>query len=103
MNFLQIILLLLFFIFLGLFLSSFLFYIPLHFSALPFFILFILLYNIVEGGRKENGYYVALIAGLVLDFFTIGMPLGFYALILLIITYFIKLTLKKYVGISAFS
>lgn len=90
--------LILFLYFLTLFQTSFL----IHFNIsgiIPNLILIsVILINFFESPSKNSGIFSAFIGGFFLDIFSENF-FGFWTLILIIITLFIKFILKKYVRI----
>jgi rod shape-determining protein MreD len=84
--------------FFSLFLSSFFF--SFLFFNLSFFFLFIpaVLFSLIERPEKNNSYFLAFFVGFWLDVFSM-YPVGFHILILLAITFLIKVVVKRYVRI----
>jgi cell shape-determining protein MreD len=82
----------------SLFLSSFLFSSFLLYSL--FFILFLIsiLFSLIEDPQKKDGYFLSFFLGFWLDVFSL-YPVGFHILILLTITFLIKVVVKRYVRI----
>ncbi len=106
----KILILIIFFYILTLFQISFL----VHFNILdgrfvgwsPNLILIaVILLNLFENPQKNSGYFTAFIGGFFLDIFSgnfIGINfIGFWILILLVISFSIKFILRKYVRLSA--
>ena len=92
----RILILTLFFYLLALLQTSFL----VHFRMLGFVpnIIFIavILINLFEKPKKYSGLYAGFIGGLFLDIFSSAF-IGFYMLILIAVSLFIKIILRKYV------
>lgn len=88
-----------FFVFL---MSSFLFYPLIFFLPVFFLVFFAFLYNLLEDPRNSEGFFVAGFCGFWVDILS-TTPVGFYLLVFLIFTFFLKLLLKKYVKIFSFS
>ncbi|MCF7845475.1 MAG: hypothetical protein K9M12_01805 [Candidatus Pacebacteria bacterium] len=82
----------------SLFLSSFLF--SSFFLYSLFFILFLVsvLFSLIEDPQKKESYFLSFFLGFWLDVFSL-YPVGFHILILLSITFLIKVVVKRYVRI----
>lgn len=59
-------------------------------------LLTVIIYNLLENPKKKFGIYFALTAGFLLDVFSTKI-IGFYMLILLIVTLLLKFIFKHYV------
>lgn len=57
---------------------------------------FTIIFNIFEDPNSDEGFFLALIAGLINDFLS-PHPFGLYIIIFFAVTYFIKFILKNYV------
>ncbi|PIS39688.1 MAG: hypothetical protein COT33_00700 [Candidatus Nealsonbacteria bacterium CG08_land_8_20_14_0_20_38_20] len=89
---------LLFFYILALFQTSFL----VHFSALNLILISIFFFNLFEKSEENFGLISALIGGFFLDIFS-ERAIGFYILILFLLSLFIKLILRRYIRIPIFN
>ncbi len=85
--------------FLTLFQTSFL----VHFKILGYVpnlvLFFVIIWNLLENRKNPAGVFVSLIGGFFLDVFS-NHFIGFNILILVLVSLAIKLTFKKYVGLS---
>lgn len=87
-----------FFYVLALFQTSFLVHFKI-FGQIPNLILIsVIIINFFEGPKYYSSFFAAVIGGFFLDIFS-DKPIGLSILILLIISFFIKFILKKYVQI----
>lgn len=83
--------------FLALFQTSFFLHFPLG-SFFNFILVVVVLINFFEAQKENLGLFSAFIGGFFLDIFSENF-FGFWTLILIIITLFIKFVLKRYVRI----
>jgi len=95
----NIFILIIFFYILALFQTSFLIHFNIFLGWLGILISVILI-NIFENSKKNSGIFAAFFAGFFLDIFSENF-IGFWILILLALSCFIKFVLKKYVRIPA--
>lgn len=90
------IILILFFYLLALLQTSFL----VHFRIFGFIpnliLIFVIFYSLLESPKKHSGILAGFVGGFFMDIFSSGF-IGFYVLILLAVSIFIKLVLRKYV------
>lgn len=86
----------LFFYFLVLLQTSFFVHFRIWGIVPNFVFIAVILLNLFEKPKDYAGLLIALVAGLFLDIFSQGM-IGFYALILFSLSFFIKIILKRYV------
>ncbi|MEA2092538.1 MAG: hypothetical protein U9P61_01020 [Patescibacteria group bacterium] len=83
---------------LSLFLTSFLFsYLFLYSFCFVLFLISIL-FSLIEDPQKKDSYFLSLFLGFWIDVFSL-YPIGFHILILVIITFLIKVVVKRYVQI----
>ncbi len=92
----KIISLILFFYLLVLFQSSFFTHFPLKGYVLNFVLVAVILINFFEGFQKKIGIFSALLGGFFLDIYSENF-FGFWVLILITVSLFIKYILKEYI------
>lgn len=71
------------------------------FNAVPnLILLFIVFFNLLEKSKSKLGFLAAFLGGFFLDVFSVSHNLffGFYVLVSLLISVFIKLIFKRYVS-----
>jgi len=84
------------FYFLALLQTSFFIHFPLAGLVPNFILISVFLINVLEKPQKSSGIFAGFIGGFFLDIFS-SNPIGFYALILLGLSFSIKIIFKKYV------
>ncbi len=81
-----------------LFQTSLLFHFSIWGHTINFILLLVILLNLFEPPEQKYGILTAFIGGFFLDIFSNGI-IGFWILALLVLSFFIKLVLRKYVKI----
>jgi len=69
------------------------------FPSLLLITLFILGYNLLESPSQKTGIFIALWAGLLIDIYSSTFFFGFYSIIFMAITIFLKSFISRYVRI----